>query len=40
MEAVSIFPNEGGVLFFQFSSFEIKDIKEMKMNNEKKYEIR
>ena len=39
MEAVSIFPNEGEVLFFPFSSFEIKDIKEMKINNEKNMKL-
>ena len=40
MEAVSLYPKEGEVLFFPFSCFEIKDIKEMKIYNEKIYEIR
>ena len=40
METVSLYPKEGEVLFFPFSCFEIKDIKEMKIYNEKIYEIR
>ena len=40
MEAVSLYPNYGEVLFFPFSFFEIKDIKEMEIYNEKIYEIR
>ena len=40
LKDVSIYPNEQEVLFFPFSSFEIKDIKEIKIDNEKRYEIR
>ena len=39
IEEISIFPKEREVLFFPFSSFEIQDIKELNMNNEKVYEI-
>ena len=40
LKDVSIYPKEQEVLFFPFSSFEIKDIKEIKIDNEKRYEIR
>ena len=40
LKDVSIYPNEQEVLFFPFSSFEIKDIKEIKIDDEKRYEIR
>ena len=40
IEKISYFPNEKEVLFFPFSSFEIKEIKEIDMGNEKKYEIK
>ena len=36
---ISLFPTEREVLFFPFSSFEIKNIKETFVNNEKRYEI-
>ena len=36
---ISVFPIEREVLFFPFSSFEIKNIKETFVNNEKRYEI-
>ena len=39
IERLSFFPEEREVLFFPFSSFEIKDIKEVNFNNEKIYEI-
>ena len=35
MENISKYPKEKRVLFFPFSSFEIKDINEKKYNNEK-----
>ena len=40
IENLSCFPNEKEVLFFPFSTFEIKDIKEIKMENEIRYEIK
>ena len=40
MERVSTYPMEKEVLFFPFSSFEIKDIKQIHLNNEKLYEIK
>ena len=40
IENISIYPNEKEVLFFPFSSFEIKDINERIYNNEKIYEIK
>ena len=40
LKDVSIYPNEQEVLFFPFSSFEIKEIKEIKIGNEKCYEIK
>ena len=40
MESVSVFQSEKEILFFPFSSFEIKEIKEIKFNNEKIYEIK
>jgi len=40
IENISIFPEEKKVLFFPFSSFEIKDINEKIYNNEKIYEIK
>ena len=40
IEKISFFPNEKEVLFFPFSSFEIKDIKEIKIGKEKRYEIK
>ena len=40
IEKISFIPNEREVLFFPFSSFEIKDIKETKIGNEKGYEIK
>ena len=36
---ISLFPKEREVLFFPFSSFEIKNINEIIVNNEKRYEI-
>ena len=39
IENISIYPNEKEVLFFPFSSFEIKDIEEQIINNEKIYRI-
>ena len=36
---ISLFPTEREVLFFPFSSFEIKNINERIVNNEKRYEI-
>ena len=38
-EKISMYPGEKEVLFFPFSSFEIKDIKEINKGNEKIYEI-
>ena len=39
IEKVSYYPKEREVLFFPFSSFEIKDIQEIKIGNEKIYQI-
>jgi len=39
IEKISFFPNEREVLFFPFSSFEIKNIKEINIGKEKVYEI-
>ena len=39
IENISFFPDEKEVLFFPFSSFEIKYIREEKVNNEKMYII-
>ena len=40
IETISYFPNEKEVLFFPFSSFEIKEIKEINIGKEKGYEIK
>ena len=40
IEKISFYPNEKEVLFFPFSSFEIKSIQIIKLNNEKIYEIK
>ena len=40
LEKNSYFPNEGKVLFFPFSSFEIEEIKEIFIEDEKLYEIK
>jgi len=40
IEKISYFPNEREVLFFPFSSFEIKEIEEKKINNENIYFIK
>ena len=40
MEKLSFYSEEKEVLFFPFSSFEIKDIKETEINNEKIYQIK
>ena len=40
IEKISYYPNEREVLFFPFSSFEIKEIKEEKINNENIYFIK
>ena len=40
LENLSYFPGEKEVLFFPFSSFEIKDIKEIELGGEEGYEIR
>ena len=40
IEKISFFPSEREVLFLPFSSFEIKDIKEIKIGEEKRYEIK
>ena len=40
IEKISYYPKEKEVLFFPFSSFEIKDIKEIKLFGEKLYEIK
>ena len=37
---LSVYPNENEVLFFPFSTFEIKSIKEIYIGNEKGYEIK
>ena len=39
IEKISYYPNEKEVLFFPFSSFEIKDLKKIKIGKEKGYEI-
>ena len=39
IEKISFYPKEREVLFYPFSSFEIKDIKEVKLNGETIYEI-
>ena len=39
IEKISYFPNEKEVLFFPFSSFEVKEIKETVINYEKVYNI-
>ena len=39
IEKISFYPNEKEVLFFPFSSFEIKYINEFNINGEKRYEI-
>ena len=39
IEKISYFPDEREVLFFPFSSFEIKDIKEINIGGDKGYEI-
>ena len=40
IEKISFYPNEREVLFFPFSSFEIKNIREINLNNEIIYEIK
>ena len=40
IEKISFYPNEKEVLFFPFSSFEINNINEINMGNEKLYEIK
>ena len=40
IENISRYPGEKEVLFFPFSSFEIKDLKEINYNNETIYEIK
>ena len=40
IEKISYFANEKEVLFFPFSSFEIKEIKEINIGEEKGYEIK
>jgi len=40
IEKISSIPNEKEVLFFPFSSFEIKEIKEINIGKEKRYEIK
>ena len=40
LENLSYYPGEKEVLFFPFSSFEIKDIKEVELRGEEGYEIR
>ena len=40
IEKISFYPNEREVLFFPFSTFEIKEIKEEKINNENIYFIK
>ena len=39
IEKILYYPNEKEVLFFPFSSFEIKDIQNINIENEKGYEI-
>jgi len=40
LESISIYPFEKEVLFFPFSAFEIKELKETSINNEKCYQIK
>ena len=40
LESISVYPREKEVLFFPFSAFEIKELKEMSINNEKCYQIK
>ena len=40
IEKISYFSNEKEVLFFPFSSFEIKELKEIDIGNEKRYEMK
>ena len=40
IEKISYYPKEGEVLFFPFSSFEIKEKKEIEIESEKGYEIK
>ena len=40
LEKISFFPNEREILFFPFTSFEIKEIKEINQGNEKLYEMK
>ena len=40
IEKISFIPDEREVLFFPFSSFEVKDIKEINIGNERGYEIK
>ena len=40
IEKISFYPLEQEVLFLPFSSFEIKDMKEVNTNDEKRYEIK
>ena len=40
IEKISYFSNEKEVLFFPFSSFEIKELKEINIGNEKRYEMK
>ena len=40
IESISYFPNEKEVLFFPFSSFEVKGVKEINIGKEKGYEIK
>ena len=40
IEKISFYPVEREVLFFPFSSFEIQQVNEVLINNEKRYEIR
>ena len=39
IENISFYPEEKEVLFFPFSSFEIKNIKEIKFENDNGYQI-
>ena len=40
LESISVYPLEKEVLFFPFSAFEIKELKEISINNEKCYQIK
>ena len=40
LESISVYPLEEKVLFFPFSAFEIKELKEISINNEKCYQIK